>query len=141
MPGWEADAALAAAARVLAVAGEGRAVADLARIIDRRTAAQPPPATADGVRAVAAVEGRLLRGGVLFPDGYPPEWRGADLEAHGLPAGPDSTVSFAVRWHGQHPAVLWQVEGRPVVLSAPAVDPSWRAEGSSGEALWRTAIS
>ena len=141
VPGWEADAALAAAARVLAVAGEGRAVADLARIIDRRMAAQPPPATADGVRAVAAVEGRLLRGGVLFPDGYPPEWRGADLEAHGLPAGPETTVSFAVRWHGQHPAVLWQVEGRPVVLSAPAVDPSWRAEGSSGEALWRTAIS
>ena len=140
-PGWEADVALAAAGRVLAEAGERRAVADLARILDRREPAVLPPAIPDGVRAIAVVEGRLLRGGALFPDGYPPEWRGADLEAHGLPAGAETTVSFAIRWHGTHPAVLWQVDGPAVVLTAPAIDPSWRAGEASGEVLWRTLIS
>ena len=89
------------------------------------------------MRAVAAVEGRLLRGGVLFPDGYPPEWRGADLEAHGLPAGAETTVSFAVRWHGQHPAVLWQVDGPPVVLTRAGHRSELAGrQSASGEVLW-----
>ncbi len=140
-PGWEVDVALAAAARVLAAAGEQRAVADLGRIVDHRSPSARPPTIADGARAVAAVEGRLLRGGVLFPEGYPPEWRGANLEAHGLSAGAETTVSFAVRWHGQHPAVLWQVDGPQVVLTAPTIDPDWRAADASGEVLWPTLIS
>ena len=90
-----------------------------------------------GVRAVAAVERRLARGSVLLPEGMPAGWVGVDFEAHGLMAGPRSTLSFAVRWHGEHPAVLWHVDGDPVELSAPAIDLAWRTGEPSGEALWR----
>ena len=134
--GWDADAALDGAALVLAAAGEGRAVPDLARITARRRPALLPAAPADGIRAVAAVERRLARGPVLFPEGIPERWRGSDVEAHGLVAGPATRLSFAVRWHGERPAVLWELDGELVELSAPAVDRSWRTGEPSGEALW-----
>ncbi len=46
-------------------------------------------------------------------------------------------LSFAVRWHGERPALLWELEPRsgPVALSAPGLDPSWTSSQSSGEAL------
>jgi hypothetical protein len=136
--GWDVDAALDAAAMVLARAGERRAGRDLARIV----AGRPPwplPAAADtaGVRVIAAIERQLVRGGQLFPDGIPTAWRGIDLEGHGLLAGPASTLSFALRWHGQNAAVLWEVDGAAVELAAPAVDPAWRTRERHGEALWR----
>lgn len=134
--GWGVDAALAASARLLASAGERRAVEDVGRIIAARPSSTVPP-SAEGTRAVAAIERGLVRGTELFPDGVPAQWRGVDLEAHGLAAGPRTTVSYAVRWHGARPAVLWQVDGDPVVLTAPRVDPSWRSAEPSGEALWR----
>ena len=56
-----------------------------------------------------------------------------------MPIGPASTVSYAVRWHGEHAAVLWQVDGAPVELTAPAVDAAWSSTEASGEALWRLA--
>ncbi len=135
-PGWDVDAALAAAAVVLARAGEDRAVKDVARLRAGR-ASTAAPAEADGIRAVAAIERRLAADGVLLPAGIPDAWRGQHFEVHGLPVGPASTVSFAVRWHGEHAAVLWQVDGAPLALSAPAVDPSWQTGDASGEALWR----
>jgi hypothetical protein len=134
--GWDADAALDGAALVLAAAGERRALLDLARITARRRPALLPTAPPDGIRAVAAVERRLARGPVLFPEGIPKQWRGSGVEAHGLVAGPATRLSFAVRWHGERPAVLWELDGETVELSAPAVDPSWRTSQPSGEALW-----
>lgn len=134
--GWDVDAALAAAAAVLARAGEDRAARDVGRIRDGRPNSVPPDVV-DGVGAIAAMERRLVADGVLLPVGIPDAWRGQNFEAHGLPVGPASTVSFAVRWHGEHAAVLWQVDGAPLVLTAPAVDPSWRSGDASGDALWR----
>ncbi len=136
-PGWDVDAALDAAALVLARAGEDQAGRDLARIVARRTSPGPPDPAASGIRGIAAVERRLVRRGELFADGIPAAWRGIDLEAHGLPAGPVSTLSFALRWHGANAAVLWEVDGPAVALSAPAVDPAWRSAEPRGEALWR----
>ena len=140
-PGWDVDAALDAAAVVMARAGERRAVKDIARIVTSRGSATPvaPRAETTGVRTVAAIERALVAGPVLLRGGIPPAWRGSSIEAHGLPAGPASTISFAVRWHGERPAVLWEVTGDPVELRAPAVDPSWRASSSRGEALWAPA--
>ncbi len=136
--GWEVDAALAAATVVLAAAGEHRAVSDVARIVAGRPSSPVPAGGATGPLVVAAVERHLLRDGTLFPDGIPAGWRGTGVEAHGLVAGPTTRLSFAVRWHGPNPAVLWEVDGDPVVLSAPAVDPSWSTSAVKGEALWRT---
>jgi hypothetical protein len=134
--GWDADAALAAAALVLARAGERRGVADVTRIAAARPVAAPPLEPAAGLRAVAALERHLACGALLFPAGIPPSWRGADFEAHGLVVAPATGLSFAVRWHGERPAVLWELTGEPVELRAPAVDPGWRTTAMSGEALW-----
>jgi hypothetical protein len=47
--------------------------------------------------------------------------------------------SYAVRWHGDRVALLWEVEpheGRgPVVLTAPGLDPGWSTTDHHGEAL------
>ena len=90
------------------------------------------PARSGGRRASPRGSGRAApaAGGRLFPGGIPPAWRGVDLEAHGLLAGPASTVSFALRWHGVNAAVLWEVTGDPVALTA-AVTPSV-AHGRTG---------
>ena len=136
--GWDVDAALDAAAVVLARAEERRGLADLVRIAGGRRAGPPPVTSVAGIRAVPAIERRLARGPTILPDGIPAAWRGAPLEAHDLAIGPATTLSFAVRWHGVHPAVLWQVTGEPVELRAPAVDPTWRTRVPSGEALWRS---
>lgn len=66
----------------------------------------------------------------------PPTWLGINFEVYGIPVGPASSVSYAVRWHGERPAVLWEVTGDPVELTSPALDPAWRTSVTSGEALW-----
>jgi hypothetical protein len=65
-----------------------------------------------------------------------PEWRGVDLEVHDAPTR-FGRVSFAVRWHGERPAVLWEVHD-PVpgfVVRAPELDPGWSERAESGDAL------
>ncbi len=137
--GWDVDAALDASALLLHRAGERRAVADIVRIVAGRGRSEPPPRDPPlaGPRSIAAVERQLAARGELLPGGIPAAWLGADFEAHRIPVGPASTVSFAVRWHGPHPAVLWQVDGAPVKLTAPAIDATWRTTDPCGEALWR----
>lgn len=140
--GWLADAALDAAARVLQVAGERRALGDLRRIVDRRPPpAERPPAPVDGVGLVPWLEQGVADRGRLLPDGVPPAWLGANFEVYGVPVGEASTVSFAVRWHGDRPAVLWEVTGDPVELTAPSLDPTWRTNEPSGEALWPAPVA
>ncbi|HEY3485955.1 MAG TPA: hypothetical protein VGK49_11255 [Ilumatobacteraceae bacterium] len=134
--GWRADVALAAAQRVLAASGERRAVRDLERITRSRVTAPSPPEAPDDVFVVPWLERRLALDGVLLPEGLPREWLGASFEVHGVPVGCASTVSYAVRWHGERPAVLWEVTGDPAELTAPAIDPTWRTSAPSGEALW-----
>jgi hypothetical protein len=138
-PGWAADAALDAASVTLAAAGERRGAADASRLATDRpvTPVADPPDR--GTLAVAGVERRLLRRTAVLPEGIPSAWRGAGFEASRLVAGPTTRVSFGVRWHGAHPAVLWDVEGDPVELTAPAVDATWSTRETRGEALWRTA--
>ena len=45
-------------------------------------------------------------------------------------------MSYAIRWHGERPAVLWEQDGPPVVLTSPSIDPAWSSPDRSGEALW-----
>jgi hypothetical protein len=135
-PGWDADVALAAADRVLAVGGEGRARRDLARIRGDRTPAPFPSEVPDGVRAVPWLEGLLADGGALLPTGLPAAWLGQSLEVYRVPTSPTSSVSYAIRWHGARPAILWEQSGDPVELSAPVLAPGWASSEPSGEALW-----
>jgi hypothetical protein len=68
----------------------------------------------------------------------PAAWFGQPVEVHALPTEA-GRLSYAVRWHGDRPAVLWELEphrpGEPVMLSAPGLDPSWSTEKHAGEAL------
>ena len=70
------------------------------------------------------------------PGGLPDEWLGQSVEVYGVPASPSSSVSLALRWHGERPAVLWEQTGGPVELNAPLLAPEWGTSEMSGEALW-----
>lgn len=65
-------------------------------------------------------------------------WLGAPVEAHDVPVTAGS-VSFAVRWHGTRPAMLWDLQaGSGSVqtdVSSPWLDPDWRDHRPQAEAL------
>lgn len=133
---------LDAAGRVLRAAGETRGERDLDRLLSRL---EGSPTGDDGAPAnpafdVADVERRLVSAredhADLLPDGIPDEWIGHPFEVHALPAGRGTTVSYAVRWHGEHPAVIWEQTGPPVELRAPALDTVWSSSAPGGEHLW-----
>jgi hypothetical protein len=63
----------------------------------------------------------------------PDAWRGQSIEVHDAPTRA-GRVSYAVRWHGPRPALLWECE-RPIRLSAPGLDPAWSTSEARGEAL------
>lgn len=67
-----------------------------------------------------------------FP-GFRPAWLGQPLAVHDAPlrAG---VVSFALRWHGARPALLWDVPGG-FGIRASALDPAFASHESRGETL------
>jgi len=48
-------------------------------------------------------------------------------------------LSYAVRWHGERPALLWELSPHEATtitrITAPGLDPSWSSEDLAGEAL------
>jgi hypothetical protein len=68
----------------------------------------------------------------LLP-GFPPDWLGQPITVDGVPRH-DGVVSFAVRWHGPRPALLWDAPAG-VQLRAPALDPAWSSAAPAGETL------
>ena len=81
------------------------------------------------------------------PDGpalapvWPTSWWGRSVEAHRVLTRFGWT-SFALRWHGSRPALLWEVEPSPgvdpeapPVVRSPTLDPRWQDRSWSGEAL------
>jgi hypothetical protein len=136
-PTWDEAAALDGAAEILQAAEEPRAVADVAALVARLGPAAPPPdEPPGGARFVAWLVRRLavatVRGADLLPR-LPQAWRGRNLALYGLPV-PRGAVSFALRWHGERPALLWDVAGE-LELRAPGLDPAWSTSAASGEAL------
>jgi hypothetical protein len=73
-------------------------------------------------------------GGVALATIFPPEWAGQALEVHDAPTH-YGRVSYALRWHGDRPAVLWQCERPGVSLTVPGLDRSFSTVEQSGEAL------
>jgi len=65
----------------------------------------------------------------------PPSWRGQSIEVHDAPTSAGGRVSYAVRWHGERPALLWECEQPGVCLRAPGLDASWSTTEPRGEAL------
>lgn len=73
---------------------------------------------------------------VLLHD-VPAIWLGQGIEVHDLPTG-FGRISFGVRWHGERPALLWDLVPRntlEVRLVAPGLDQAWSTTEPRGEAL------
>ncbi len=139
---WDVERALFAAQFVFARMGENRAADDVAAAQMRlSSAAEPPNVMPTDIRAIAWVEEKMVAvqrdGSVqIFGRGIPRLWLGANLECHRVAAGPLHTVSFGIRWHGEKPALLWEVSGPAgVKLDAGICDPTWSSVESTGETL------
>ena len=68
---------------------------------------------------------------------FPTAWRGGNFEVHraATVVGP---LSFAIRWHGARPALLWDLDARStgtVTLTCPGLDPTWSTTEARGETL------
>jgi hypothetical protein len=129
-------AAHGAAAELLAAAGQPEA-ADLCR---RRVAGPDAARRWDG----ATPAGRLLArrdqlvsdtdAGLVVVPTWPDEWLGQGIGVHRAPTR-WGRLSFAVRWHGARPALLWERDGSDGVPLRTGLDASWSTEASRGEAL------
>jgi len=68
----------------------------------------------------------------------PDDWWGRGVEVHDAPTH-FGRLSYAVRWHGERPALLWDLERfddvDDVRLTAPGLDPNWSSVEARGEAL------
>ena len=136
-PSWDEVAALDGAAEILRPRASPERSPTSPRSVARLGLAEPPPEEPpDGVRFVAWLVRRLAvptpAGADLVPR-LPRAWRGRNLALYGLPV-PRGVVSFALRWHGDRPALLWDVTG-DVELRAPGLDATWSTSAASGEAL------
>jgi hypothetical protein len=116
----------------------------LERVQHMLTTASPTWTWPEGHDAHAAAELLLLvrdvlvrevDGGVALLPRLPDVWRGQPFEVHDAPIA-GGKVSYAVRWHGDLPALLWELDApRAVRLTAPGLDPAWSTTEPAGETL------
>jgi hypothetical protein len=129
--GFDAEAANAwerASMRVRRRARERASAADL----HDRIATAPDDAVLRYARDALVVDAKSE---VLLLPGFHPSWVGQSLTVHDAPTRAGA-VSFALRWHGERPALLWDGPAG-VTLRAPVLDPDWSAPGGAGETLLR----
>ena len=72
----------------------------------------------------------------ICPCGIDKSWLGVNFECHKLLASPEQVISYAVRWHGEKPALLWEIDG-PVgaKVAASAIDRTFSSTEMRGETL------
>jgi hypothetical protein len=90
---------------------------------------------------VTLVREQLVReedDGLVLSPVVPDAWLGQGWELHDAPTR-HGQLSYAVRWHGDRPALLWQLEAHAgelaVTLTIPGLDPTWSTSERKGEAL------
>ncbi len=97
-------------------------------------------AAADFLSFVRSLLVREVAGGLSLCSLLPDAWRGHGIEVHDAPTHA-GTLSFAVRWHGERPALLWELAPHAslvpgsVRLTAPGLDGGWSSTEWKGEAL------
>lgn len=145
-------AALLAAAASTIARGDAGALDDLARLLAEASAtgAWSGPgrggrgighdlaASAAVITAARAILVSERGDGLALLPVYPPTWYGAGVELHDAPTA-CGRLSFAIRWHGTRPALLWELDPHPdldpVPLSIPGLDPTWSTTELRGDAL------
>jgi hypothetical protein len=138
-PAWDDIAALDAATDVLRRAGEARGADDVEAMRGRLGLTGAAPADApQGTRVVPWLMDRLVHrvnGGADLLAGFTGQWAGHGIEVYGAPLGA-ATLGFAVRWHGERPALLWE-SSAALQLTCSMLDPAWSTHAPRGEALLR----
>ena len=133
-------------------AGDPSAFAGVMAAVARFSATGAAPGPAGGGRSIGhdlAASAALVHVGrallvaerpnalALLP-AFPEAWFGNGVEAHDLPTE-HGRLSFAVRWHGIRPALLWDLIPHPgaaaVTISAPGLDAQWSTTERRGDAL------
>lgn len=156
---WFEERAIVSAGMVLNRAGETRGQKDIAQAWSRVVSdssgsgafgsvsdvgaaiSRDQLASFSGVRQIAWVESQLVaqrRDNVIeiCPRGIDAAWLGANFECHRLVASPEHLISFAVRWHGDKPALLWEIDGPPGArVAASVVDGAFSSTELRGETL------
>lgn len=138
---WDTKHVLLTAASACVTLGDETAAGDIGsawlRLADRPVQ-ELPNEIPIGLVGIAWIEELLASGSPsggecgILAHGIPEPWWGASFDVRNLPADPFRTVSYAVRWHGARPALLWEVHGAPgIVLSHR----DWHTTDASGEAL------
>ena len=70
----------------------------------------------------------------LFP-GYTAKWFNVSVEVSNMPTT-NGEVGYAVRWHGDRPALLWEGKvNSQITFTSPGFDPTWGSNELRGEAL------
>ncbi len=73
--------------------------------------------------------------GLALSPVVPDAWLGQGWEVHDAPTA-FGRLSYAVRWHGDRPALLWDLDAHDpldvVALTAPGLDPAWSTERQPG---------
>ena len=145
---WFEERALLGAGMVLNRTGESRGLQDFVSVWSRlaeagriSNLALASPEIAGTVRQIAWIESQLVaqrRDGVIeiCPCGIDKSWLGVNFECHKLLASPEHLISYAVRWHGEKPALLWEIDG-PVgtKVAASAIDRTFSSTEMRGETL------
>jgi hypothetical protein len=93
----------------------------------------------DAMQFIEATSRRLFPTSAARIDAFAlfdPSWRGQSVSASRFPTTL-GTMSAAIRWHGNRPALLWQRVGGPdnVEITAPVLDAAFSSFERSGEAL------
>lgn len=115
-------------------------------VIHPRSAGGVVGAGHDGVAAaqfLSLVRHLLVREtatGLALLTMVPTRWYGQGIEVHDAPTR-FGLVSFALRWHGERPALLWELEPHDadaaavVTITCPGIDPAWQSNDLRGDAL------
>jgi len=118
-------------AGLFAARGDARASADAESLSG--PVADPDGSMWDLARRLAAPQGD----GLTLLGEVPSSWFGQPVEVHGLPTT-YGMLSYGIRWHGERPALLWELDphdDRLFRLTVPGLDPDFSSTESTGEAL------
>jgi len=90
---------------------------------------------------VACLRHLLLRdvdGGLALSPVVPEAWLGQGWEVHDAPTE-RGRLSYAIRWHGDRPALLWELDPHPELgaarITVPGLDVAWSTTEPRGEVL------